>query len=141
MLQTILIGNLGADAVLKEINGKKFISFRVAHSERKQDKVTWVSVLRYAENNQAILPYLTKGTQVFVSGEISARAYQNHAGEIVPDLSIMAEKIQLLGGRNGNTQNDSAQLAQQPAIFAQNDIPQTQPKAKQPNLDDAGLPF
>ena len=37
MLQIEVIGNIGADAEIKEFGGKKYVSFNVAHSERRKD--------------------------------------------------------------------------------------------------------
>lgn len=52
MLQLEIIGNLGSDAEIKEINSKRYVSFSVADSYRRTDaqgnrvdKTTWVSVL------------------------------------------------------------------------------------------------
>ena len=49
MLQIEVIGNIGADAEIKEFGGKKYVSFNVAHSERRKDasgttveSTTWV---------------------------------------------------------------------------------------------------
>ena len=38
MFQSIVIGNLGADAEVKSMNGKEFTTFRVAHSQRWTDE-------------------------------------------------------------------------------------------------------
>ncbi len=37
MIKLQVIGNLGADCIQKEINGKTVINFNVAHSERFKD--------------------------------------------------------------------------------------------------------
>ncbi len=51
MIKLEIVGNLGADAEIKQYNGNKFVSFRVAHSEKWVDRqtgaittqTTWVS--------------------------------------------------------------------------------------------------
>ena len=64
MLVVEIIGNLGADAVIKEFKGKKFISFSVAYEsytdgqEQKHERTTWVSCLKYGES--AVINYLKK---------------------------------------------------------------------------------
>lgn len=53
MIKLEIVGNLGADAEIKDYNGNKFVSFRVAHSEKWVDRqtgtittqTTWVSCL------------------------------------------------------------------------------------------------
>lgn len=36
MFQCEVIGNIGNDAEIKDFSGKKYVSFNVAHSERKR---------------------------------------------------------------------------------------------------------
>ena len=73
MLQCEIIGNIGNDAEIKDFGGKKYVSFNVAHSERKKDAngftqiTTWISVLWYGEGG-GIFQYLKKGSKVFVRG-------------------------------------------------------------------------
>ena len=40
MIRLEIVGNLGADAEIKDYNGNKFVSFRVAHSEKWVDRQT-----------------------------------------------------------------------------------------------------
>ena len=60
MLQCEIIGNIGNDAEIKDFGGKKYVSFNVAHSERKKDAngftqiTTWISVLWYGERRRNI---------------------------------------------------------------------------------------
>ena len=70
MLTAIVIGNLGKDAETKTIGERQYIAFRMASTAKRKDgdKTTWVSVMyRY---NDRLLPYLKKGQQVFVQGDI-----------------------------------------------------------------------
>lgn len=54
MLVLEAIGNLGADAIIKDLNGQKYIAFSVAHTEsykdsqgQRHERTTWVSCLKY----------------------------------------------------------------------------------------------
>lgn len=38
MLVLEAIGNLGADAIIKDLNGQKYIAFSVAHTESYKDR-------------------------------------------------------------------------------------------------------
>lgn len=130
MIEATIIGNLGADAEMKDFGGRKFISFRVASTKRfkdaqgnRQERTTWVDVLRYSpDDSPALLPYLTKGTQVYVEGEPSVRAWTDKDGNAQATLNLSASRIELLGSRRDDNQA-------QPA-------PQTQPTDNQ-----YGLPF
>lgn len=77
MLVLEAIGNLGADAIIKDLNGQKYIAFSVAHTEsykdsqgQRHERTTWVSCLKYGESQ--VINYLKKGTRVFIRGELSA---------------------------------------------------------------------
>lgn len=124
-MQLQIIGHLGADAVEKEINGKKYISMRVA-STTKKDRTTWVSVMYYF--NERLLPYLKKGTQVFAGGEMNVGTYTNRDGVTQVDVSLWANVLQLVGGKTTDTQREGGQtwdditrIEMQRA--AQNDVP------------------
>ena len=87
MLVLEAIGNLGADAIIKDLNGQKYIAFSVAHTEsykdsqgQRHERTTWVSCLKYGESQ--VINYLKKGTRVFIRGELSAKAYE--AGGALP---------------------------------------------------------
>ena len=86
MIKLSIIGNLGADAEVKNHNGKEFVSFRVAHTDRftqdgqTKETTTWVSCILNG-NGGNLLPYLKKGTKVFCHGDFSIRLYR-YNGEI-----------------------------------------------------------
>lgn len=104
MLQLTIIGNLGADAVLRSANGREFISFRVAHTERfsdasgnQQERVIWVDVTKDG-NGGELLKYLCAGIKVYVTGRPSFRIYDSakwHTKMI--GVSIFATQIELCG--------------------------------------------
>ena len=64
MFKAMIIGNLGKDAEEREHNGKKFLSFTVAVSDKDKDnneRTQWISV---TTNQLALKDYLKKGKQV-----------------------------------------------------------------------------
>ena len=75
MIKVEIIGNLGADAQLQEKNGNRFVAFRVANTDKWVDKSTgqviestqWISCTLNGDGG-ALLPYLKRGTKVFVRG-------------------------------------------------------------------------
>lgn len=96
MIQIVCNGNIGADAVRKEINGKMYISFNVGVRSRR-DTTTWVSVLY--RDNEKLLPYLTKGQGVLISGEPTFGAYLNREGKANVDVSVFANTLDLAGSK------------------------------------------
>lgn len=106
MLQLIIVGNLGADAVVKEANGKKFVSFNVAHTERWtddqgviHDTTQWVGCA-LSGNGGNLLQYLRKGTNVYAIGRVKTRVYSSEqARGFVAGLDLSVQHIELLGAR------------------------------------------
>ncbi len=93
-----IVGNLGKDAEVKEVNGKKVIEFSVAHSYKKQDGTAvtvWVSCSKWGETT-AIAPYLLKGTKVWCDGIPSQDVWVKD-GEAKGSLRMTVGQIELLG--------------------------------------------
>ncbi len=117
MIKLQVIGNLGKDAVLNNVNGKSVINFTVAHTERfkdaqgvQKDKTTWVDCA-YWTDRTGIAPYLKKGTSVYVEGTPDVRTYTTADGRNGATLSLRTLNIQLLGGRpneGGAPQQDNS---------------------------------
>lgn len=105
MIKLQVIGNLGKDAVLNNVNGKSVINFTVAHTERfkdaqgvQKDRTTWVDCA-YWTDRTGIAPYLKKGTSVYVEGTPDVRTYTTADGRNGATLSLRTLNIQLLGGK------------------------------------------
>lgn len=134
MLVVEVIGNLGADAEVKEFNGQKFIAFSVAHTEsyndrqgQKRERTTWVSCLKFGESG--VINYLKKGTRVFVRGELSTKVYEAN-GTTQAGVNCKVKELQLLGGaRTEQAQNPAAEQYERsnnpvaPAPSEEDDLP------------------
>lgn len=105
MLKLAVIGNLGADAEMKNFNGETFCSFRVAHTTKYTDKQTgqiiestqWVSVT-INRDTANLLPFLAKGAKVWCWGDCSTRLYIGHDGQKHAGLNLRAQAVELCGG-------------------------------------------
>ena len=131
-----IIGNLGRDAEVKPINGKEYISFSVASTERENgEEVTrWLSVL--ASHNPNLLPFLKKGQQVFVSGRYQDKMYTNQNGVGI-DRSVFAQTLQLCGGKREEAQQQTpASAPVQSVAVSQQPTPAPFP----PPVDENGTP-
>lgn len=108
MIQLEFIGNVGADAELRQSRqGKAFVSFRVAVTKRWKDdegrqmeRTTWVTCSRTGTQNFA--DCLSKGRCVYVRGDVDAKVYQNSKGESVPELICHAREVEFLSIKNRN---------------------------------------
>lgn len=104
MLQSYLIGHLGADCAFKSSGDKQFTTFRVAHNERwtSQDgvvheSVMWVDCIM--NDWPKVGKYLKAGTLVYVSGNISTRVYSSEKDRCMKaGITINVQRIELLGG-------------------------------------------
>lgn len=108
MIKLQVIGNLGKDGVVNNVNGKNVINFSVAHTEKfkdaqgvQKDKTIWVECA-YWTDRTGIAPYLKKGTQVYAEGQPDIRNYTTKDGTQGTSLSLRVSSVQLLGGRNEN---------------------------------------
>lgn len=108
MIKLQVIGNIGRDCVVNNVNGKNVINFSVAHSEKfkdaqgqQKDKTIWVECA-YWTDRTAISPYLKKGTQVYAEGIPEIRNYTTKEGTPATSLSLRVSMVQLLGSRNDN---------------------------------------
>ena len=113
MIKLQVIGHLGKDAVVNNVNEKTVINFTVAHSERykdaqgnQKDKVIWVECAHWTDRT-AIAPYLKKGTQVYVEGIPEIRTYTTQDGRNGATLSLRINNVQLLGSRNSENGLDN----------------------------------
>ena len=103
MIKMQVIGNLGKDCVTNTVNGKNVINFSVAHKEKFKDssgqpkeKTTWVDCA-YWTDRVGIVPYLKKGTQVYVEGSPEVRSFLRNDGTPGASLTMRVSNIQLLG--------------------------------------------
>ena len=149
MIKLQIIGNLGADCIQKEINGKTVINFNVAHSEKFKDaqgnlkeKTTWVNCA-YWTDRTAVAQYLTKGRTVYAEGAPEAEAYTNKDGQPASTLRMRVQTVQLLGGNTegtGNTNNSYNQGNVSNAGSGSMPVVKTQPAMQNVSADD-DLPF
>jgi len=114
MIKLQIIGNLGKDCIVKEVNGKNVINFSVAHTERykdsqgnQKDRTTWVECA-YWTDRTAVAQYLTKGRTVYAEGSPEADAYMNKEGQASATLRMRVQNVQLLGN-NGNAEGGANQ--------------------------------
>ncbi len=134
MIKLQVIGHLGKDALVNNVNGKNVINFTVAHSERfkdaqgvQKDKTTWVDC-SYWTDKTAVAPYLKKGTQVYVEGQPDVRTYTTQDGRNGATLSLRVMSVQLLGSKQEGSGEASGPIT-----------PAPQNQAAQDAIDD--LPF
>lgn len=138
MIKLNVIGHIGNDALVNNVNGKLVINFNVAHSEKYKNnegvqvnRTTWVNCAYWTERT-GIAPYLKKGTQIYVEGQPDVGTYTMQDGKTNAQLRLRVLSIQLLSGNKNETAHP-AQQNEQPQTFNSN-----QPDISEP-IDD--IPF
>lgn len=89
-------GNLGKDAAVRQAGGSTVTGFPVAAKAGFGDKeqTIWIDCSLWGKRGDALGPYLVKGQQVIVSGELSTR---EHNGKTY--LQMRCNDVTLVGGK------------------------------------------
>ena len=108
--KVILIGNLGQDPETKAMpSGTTVCNLRIATSESWKDKQTgetkeqteWHTVAMFGRLAEIAGEYLRKGSQVYIEGRLRTRKWQDKNGNDRYTTEIVANEMQMLGGRGG----------------------------------------
>jgi single-strand DNA-binding protein len=139
--KVILVGNLGADPDTRYMpSGKAVTNIRVATSESWKDRQTgdmqerteWHSIVMYDKLGEIAAEYLRKGSQVYIEGKIRTRKWQDKEGKDRYTTEIIADQMQMLGGRGGAGASTEPREQRNPARQAPAEDRSTAP------VDDAG---
>ena len=129
MTTVTILGKLGKDVELKDINGTALAKFSVAQNVGFGDKKTtnWFEVSIWgAQAKSNFVDYLKKGQMVQVVGELSTREYNGKTY-----MEVRSYNCNLAGGQPQSNQNNQG-----------NNQQSQQPRAQQNNNDlDDDLPF
>lgn len=106
MLQAQVIGNVGADAVLKNSDGNEFYSFRVAHNNRytKQNgsevsETIWIDCI--LPKDSRVAQFVKAGTLVFISGSVRLRVYSSEKDRCMKaGMTINVRQLELLSSKS-----------------------------------------
>ncbi len=111
-----IIGNIGRDAVINDVNGRKAINFNVAVNDNYKDekgnkveKTTWFSVSYWKGKEQStkIAEYLKKGIKVFIEGTPEPKVYTNKDQNTVPYIQISVRNLELLSSLEPSGKTES----------------------------------
>lgn len=109
--KVMLIGNLGADPEVRyTAGGSAIANIRLATAESWRDKETgdmqerteWHRVAFFGRLAEIAAEYLKKGSQVYIEGRIQTRKWNDKDGTERYSTEIVANDMQMLGGRGGS---------------------------------------
>src|SRR5690349_17638481 len=108
--KVILVGNLGKDPETRYMpSGSAVTNLTLATSESWKDKQTgenqerteWHKVAMFGKLAEIAAEYLRKGSQVYIEGKLRTRKWQDKEGKDRYTTEIIADQMQMLGGRGG----------------------------------------
>lgn len=105
--KVLLIGNIGRDPESRYLaDGGAVCNISVATTDtwkdksgEKQEKTEWHRVSFFGKLAEIAIEYLKKGAQVYVEGRLQTRKWQDKEGNDKYTTEIVADKMQMLGGR------------------------------------------
>jgi single-strand DNA-binding protein len=109
--KVILVGNLGADPEVRYLpSGDAVANIRLATTDRYKDKASgemkemteWHRVSFFGRLAEIVNEYLKKGSSVYIEGRIRTRKWQAQDGTDRYSTEIVADQMQMLGGRSGS---------------------------------------
>jgi single-strand DNA-binding protein len=116
-----LIGNVGKDPEIRSLNsGDRVANFSLATSETWRDKRTgekvekpeWHRIVCFNDGLVGVIEkYVSKGSKVYIEGQIQTRKWQDNKGEDRYSTEIVLQKFNgtliLLGGREDGERSDA----------------------------------
>ncbi len=108
--KVIIIGNLGRDPETRAMpSGSSVCNLNIATSEswkdrqsgEQQERTEWHRVVMFNRLAEIAAEYLHKGSQVYIEGSLRTRKWQDKQGVERYTTEIVANEMQMLGGRGG----------------------------------------
>jgi single-strand DNA-binding protein len=112
MLNTVaIIGRLGADPEIRYTpSGVPIANFRIAVNEfwtgqngEKQERTHWFSCIAWKNLAEVAEKYLSKGSQIGISGSLRQKTWQTDAGETRSMVEIVVRNLTMLDRRKEET--------------------------------------
>ena len=105
----ILVGNLGQDPDVRYTAGGAAIAnvsiattegWKDRESGEMQEKTEWHKVVFFGKLAEIVAEYVKKGSQIYIEGRLQTRKWQDKEGNERYTTEIVANEMQMLGGRS-----------------------------------------
>ena len=114
--KVILLGRVGRNPEIKDVNGAKVAQFSLATGEKYKDrngnlqeKTEWHNIVAWRNTADFCEKYIHTGNQIFVEGKIAYRSWDTDKGEKRYSTDIVADKVEPTGSK-GKSQDDDLPL-------------------------------
>lgn len=107
-----IAGNVGKDAVTKDVNGTSVTEWSVGVSAGRNSETTWFKCSLWGGRGEKLAGYITKGNKITVAGTLQAGVYDGK-----PDLKVNVQEVALQGGRGDDAapRQSASQMARMPS--------------------------
>ena len=141
--KVIIVGNVGRDPETRRLpSGDAVTNISIATTDRYRDKQSgemrenteWHRVAFFGKVAEVAEKYLKKGSQVYVEGRLRTRKWTDQSGQEKYSTEIVAETMQMLGGKAPGSSDMGGSAA----------VPQSRPATAAPsNISDIDddIPF
>lgn len=125
--KVILLGNVGNDPEIRESNGGKFATFRLATTDKAYarkdgtqvpERTEWHSIVVNGSIVSVVERFVKKGTKLYIEGKLRTRKYTARDNTERYVTEIYLENMELLGG-----EARAARAEPQPAVLQPADAP------------------
>ena len=114
------MGNLGRDPEVRFMpNGDAVCNFSIATTDswkdkagERQEKTEWHNIVMYRRLAEIAGEYLKKGRPVYLEGRLQTRKWQTKEGQDRYTTEVIADSMQMLGGREGAPSQESQPSSQ-----------------------------
>jgi single-strand DNA-binding protein len=106
--KVILVGNVGADPETRYASsGDAITNLRLATTDKYKDKTTgdpkevteWHRVAFFGKLAEIVAEHVKKGSSLYIEGRIRTRKWQGSDGQDKYSTEVIADVMQMLGGR------------------------------------------
>lgn len=134
--KVILVGNLGRDPEVRYMpNGEAVCNFSIATTDSwkdksgaKQERTEWHNIVMYRKLAEIAGEYLKKGSTTYIEGRLQTRKWQTKEGQDRYTTEIIADQMQMLGGRGQASDSNSGSYDGQQQDHQQSSAPQSRPQ-------------
>ncbi|MDA0670346.1 MAG: single-stranded DNA-binding protein [Proteobacteria bacterium] len=143
--KVILVGNLGKDPEVRFMpNGDAVCNFSIATTDswkdkagERQEKTEWHNIVIYRRLAEIAGEYLKKGRPVYIEGRLQTRKWQTKEGQDRYTTEIIADSMQMLGGRDSAAPQENSGVEEKP----KDDFDQTPKRNNQVEQSNTGSAF
>lgn len=112
--KVILVGRLGKEPEVRNVNGAAVANFSIATSESYKDRQSgekkeiteWHNIVVWRQLAEIVQRYVHKGDMIYIEGKLRTRSWEKD-GVTRYTTEVVADNLTMLGSRGGGNSGDS----------------------------------